>query len=238
MARITSPANRFPGCRMAPFLLSWLFLSFIFTIVFSSSSPEAPWQSNSARTNVLDEAIFGNQPVTVFAPGGRLYFLERTVAAASSMEDPSSNLVVALSCRDGIVLVTNSCTSPHLDMLSAASDEKDKENDEESTTSLWITSTKEKRHYRAPLSRLSPNAWMVTGGNAVDSSMLRLKITQMSDSLQEQFDGGQPLPSTPVSCAALARRVANHLQQPTQSIGKAGRILAVRMRVSRSRYGV
>jgi 20S proteasome alpha/beta subunit len=223
---------------MAPFLLSWLFLSFMFTIVFSSSSPEAPWQSNSARTNVLDEAIFGNQPVTVFAPGGRLYFLERTVAAASSIEDPSSNLVVALSCRDGIVLVTTSCTSPHLDMLSTASDEKDKEKEEESTTSLWITSTKEKGHYRAPFSRLSPNAWMVTGGNAVDSGMLRLKITQMSESLQEQYDGGQPLPSTPVSCAALARRVANHLQQPTQSIGKAGRILAVRMRVSRSRYGV
>lgn len=209
------------GRRVASLLFSVLCMSLLLYMPVVASSSEAPWQASVGK-NVVDEEMYGDRP-SDFAPGGRLYFLERMVTAASSMEDASSNLVVAIYCKEGIVIVTTSTLSPHLDILDANDKEK---NDEEPTTRLlWLTT--EDLH-RPPLARLSPNAWMVTGGNAVDSSILRDKICRISESLQRSNDGGQPLPCTPVSCASLARRVADHLQRPTQTIGKAGRILAVR----------
>ena len=185
------------------------------TRIIASSSSEAPWQSNFGLS-VMDEEMYGNQPPTVFAPGGRLYSVERTVAAASSLEDPSSNLVVALSCREGLVIVTTSTSSPHLDISM--------DQDDDTTKTLWIT--REKQH-RAPLSRLSSNTWLVTGGNAVHSSVLRFKICRWAEGMHEANDGGQPLPSTALSCAALARKVSDYLHEPTQTTGKAGPILAV-----------
>ena len=69
----------------------------------------------------------------------------------------------------------------------------------------------------------------MTGGNAVDSSILQSKISRLMESMQQANDGGQPLPSTLLSCAVLARRTSDHLQTVTQTMGNAGRILAVRL---------
>jgi 20S proteasome alpha/beta subunit len=44
--------------------------------------------------------------------------------------------------------------------------------------------------------------------------------------MQEENDGGLPLPPSQVSGAGLARRASDHLQLPTQTMGKAGRTLA------------
>jgi 20S proteasome alpha/beta subunit len=181
----------------------------------ASSSSAAPWQSNSG-TPVLEQETLRDLPPIVFSSAGRLYLVERTVSAASSVEDNSSNLVVALCCREGVVLVTTANTSPHLDITTTV------ENDDE--TALWMA---RKGRHCAPLSTIAPEMFMVTGGNAVDSCILRKKITRIAEAMLEENDGGQPLTPSQVSCAALARRVSDHLQLPTQTMGKAGRLLAV-----------
>ena len=97
-----------------------------------TSASLAPWQqSSSLGPSAKDEDIYGDKPLIVFWPGGRLHSVERAVAAASSMEDPSSNLVVAISCRQGIVLVTTMPTSPHLDTSTSTTTESQNENEEE-----------------------------------------------------------------------------------------------------------
>lgn len=152
--------------------------------------------------------------------------MERIVTAATSLEDVSSNLAIGIVCKDGIVIVTTSTSSPHL-QVGLVHDDADKDNnDETSTTPLWILSTN--GQYRAPISQVLSNTFVVTGGNAVDSSILRDKISRIAESLAEQNDDGQPLTKSLIPCAVLARRVSDHLQQPTQTVGKAGRILAVR----------
>lgn len=197
--------------RMAP-LLWWMCL--LPSVAFSSSA--APWQSNS-WTPVLEQETLRDMPPIVFSSAGRLYLVERTVSAASSIEDNSSNLVVALCCREGVVLVTTANTSPHLHITASVDNNSDE-------TALWMA---RKGRHCAPLSTIAPEMFMVTGGNAVDSCILRKKITRIAEAMLEENDGGQPLPPSKVSCAALARRVSDHLQLPTQTMGKAGRILAV-----------
>jgi 20S proteasome alpha/beta subunit len=184
----------------------------------SSSSSAAPWQSNSG-TSVLEQEEYRDMGPTVFSPGGRLHSVERTVAAASSLQDTSSNLVLALACREGVVLVTTCNTSPHLDIIASV----DVDNEDE--TALWMS--RNGRHV-APIARIAPEIFMATGGNAVDSCILREKITRMAEATKQEHDGGMPLTASLVSCSGLARRVSDHLQSPTQTTGKAGRILAVR----------
>jgi 20S proteasome alpha/beta subunit len=183
---------------------------------------------------VLEQEEYRDMGPTVFSPGGRLHSVERTVAAASSLRDASSNLVIALTCRDGVVLVTTCNTSPHLDITtttSSSSVDSDDE-DETETAPLWVT--RKGRHAVPPISRVAPEVFMVTGGNAVDSSILREKITRMAEATRQENDGGTPLvAASSVSCPSLARRVSDHLQSPTQTIGKAGRVLAVRCLRSR-----
>lgn len=206
--------------RLSPpsLLLSWLF--FFSTLSTTTTASLAPWQQ-SIRPSAKDEDIYGDKPLIVFWPGGRLHSVERAVAAASSKEDPSSNLVVAISCREGIVIVTTLPTSPHLDTETTTT----MENDKNVTISLLMTNT----NYRAPLSRLAETTWMVTGGNAVDSNILQSQIRRLSESLLQANDGGQSLSTSTLSCAILARKTSDHLQTVTQTMGNAGRILAVRL---------
>lgn len=190
--------------------------------ILGCSSSAAPWQPNSAR-NVVEEETYPDLPPIVFYSDGRLYAVERTVAAASSKEDGSSNLAVAICYKDGVVIVTTSNMSPHLHI-------EDQQNGETNVTSLWVAATEEEgQRHRAPLSCVSPNIWMVTGGNAVDSCILREKIVRIAQRMRQAQDGGQPLAPTPIKCSSLARRISDHLQLPTQTIGSsAGRILSVR----------
>lgn len=167
---------------------------------------------------MLEKEEYRDLGPTVFSPGGRLHSVERTVAAASSLRDTSSNLVIALTCRDGVVLVTTCNTSPHLDITTSV--------DNEDETALWVT--RKGRQHVAPIARVASEVFMVTGGNAVDSCILREKITRMAEATRQENDGGTPLAASSLSCSSLARRVSDHLQSPTQTIGKAGRILAVR----------
>lgn len=199
--------------------LVWVLI--LIRIVVCSSSA-APWQPNSAR-NVVEEETYSDLPPIVFYSDGRLYAVERTVAAASSKEDGSSNLAVAFCCKDAVVVVTTCNMSPHLHVV--------EEGETNATLSLWVAATEEKgqRRHGAPLSQISPNIWMVTGGNAVDSCILREKIVRIAQRMRQAQDGGHPLAPTPIKCSSLARRVSDHLQLPTQTMGSsAGRILSVR----------
>ena len=81
-----------------------------------------------------------------------------------------------------------------------------------------------------PLSILSSNIMIGTGGNAVDSIVLHTKILEMFLSLSKSYNG---MNSThrirgKVGSSVLARKIADSLQVPTQNVAaNSGRILSV-----------
>ena len=180
------------------------------SLVLSSS---APWQTQSSK-NALEEDMYKNMPPTIFSANGRLYSVERMAEAASNPEDVSSNVVVALAYKDGIVVVSSRTQSPHLD----------EDNCTDTTTALLFPPA---QHYQ-----VGPQVYATTGGNAADSQILRDKVLQISSMLWERGNGGLGS-SLPLSPSLLARHVADHLQRPTQQIS-SGKILAVCMLIWRS----
>lgn len=179
-------------------------LSVLFILTSLAGSSTAPWQTQSK--NALEESMYTNMPPTIFSSNGRLYSVERMVDAASSADDVSSNVVAAIACDEGIVVVSCRTQSPHLD------DDNCTE-----TTSLLI-----------PLSmhcQVGPQVYATTGGNAADSQILKDKILQISSILWERCNSGLGV-TLPLPPSLLARHVADHLQRPTQQIS-SGKILAV-----------
>ena len=180
------------------------------------SLASAPWQDTSS--NVLQESLYNDLPPTVFAPSGRLFSIERMMQAVSNPQDPSSNLVIAIHCKEGIVVVSTEPQSPYLhryrenNTTTTASEAAQNSSrtpllllDEDS----WIPP--------APFSRLSSHLWGVTAGNAVDSQILRRKLQLHAEAFREALEDCQP--------HIMARRLADNLQLSTQQAGK-GRILA------------
>jgi 20S proteasome alpha/beta subunit len=179
-------------------------LSLLFILTSLAGSSTAPWQTQIK--NAVEESMYTNMPPTIFSPSGRLYSVERKVEAASNADDVSSNVVAAIACEEGIVIVSCRTQSPHLD------DDNCTE-----TTSLLMP--------HAMQYQVGPQVYAATGGNAADSQILKDKILQISSMLWERCNGGlgAVLPLPP---ALLARHVADHLQRPTQQIS-SGKILAV-----------
>jgi 20S proteasome alpha/beta subunit len=103
----------------------WLFLqSFLFrtasiklfpSVSAASSAAVAPWQEGNSARRI--KSPFGNHlPSNTFAPDGRLYDIEDVTNAivGASNDDPSSNTVVVIRCRDGVVAVTSVPPSPYI----------------------------------------------------------------------------------------------------------------------------
>lgn len=208
----------------------WILLCFACAKA-AASSASVPW--HTAPSSVLDEKNFGDLPPTIFAPGGRLYSVERTVKAATSAEDGSSNLVVALQCRDGVVAVGTSPLSPHLQAQTALRDSKAEKNATAKwSASLWLDDAIEAPSkdtlWTAPPFSCFSGVLIATGGNAVDAALLRRRVQSIAKSMHESNDGGQGLSLPSISSATFARRVADNAQLATQTVGgRAGRMLAV-----------
>jgi len=81
-----------------------------------------------------------------------------------------------------------------------------------------------------PISILSPNIIVGTGGNAVDTIVLHTKILEIFLSLSKSYNGMNSthrIKGTVVS-PLLARKIADSLQVPTQNVSaNSGRILSV-----------
>jgi hypothetical protein len=193
-------------------------VSAIKTVQTSSSDTNsawqgAPWQSSTDSRSILEQGIYQDLPPTIFSPTGRLHAVEGVVGAAK-LNQPRSNLVVALHCRDGLVVISTLPTSPHLNTTATNN------NNSTSTSTLWLV----KDTATTPIVDLSPCITAATAGNAVDGQVLRTKLQAYAEYAMET-QGQHP---HSIQASELARRVADHLQTPTQTVGgRGGRLLAV-----------
>jgi len=178
------------------------------------AAASAPWQDPSR--SVLQESQYNDLPPTVFAPGGRLFSVERMMQAVSNPQDSSSNLIIAIRCRDGVVVVSSEPQSPYLHQYrenrTAINETKNA-----SGTPLLLEPERDSLLPSAPFCRLSPHLWGMTAGNAVDSQILRRRLQLHAEAFREALEDCQP--------HIISRRLADNLQLSTQQAGK-GRILA------------
>ena len=74
-----------------------------------------PWQTSPSDFQSIDEAArYEDMPPSVFSPTGRLYPVEAAVRA-SKATTPMSNLLLAMRCRDGLLVISTFPVSPHVD---------------------------------------------------------------------------------------------------------------------------
>jgi hypothetical protein len=104
-------------------------LSFTLRLIFSTmalkqhhayvelhSSPgyeDIPWYSSSYQSSVLEASQYEEFPPIIFSPKGRLHKVEAAVKA-SKLVTARSNVVIALKCREGLLVVTTVPTSAFL----------------------------------------------------------------------------------------------------------------------------
>eukprot|EP00980_Cylindrotheca_fusiformis_P003758 scaffold834_cov123-Cylindrotheca_fusiformis.AAC.5 len=163
----------------------------------SDSFNGAPWQQMNDGQVMVEEFTYGELPPIVFSPTGRLHVIEGVVRAAKA-SNPRANLVMAMNCRDGIVILSSVTLSPYLNTTN---------------NTLFLDSDSVFTH-------LSPTLVAATAGNAVDGQVLKCKLHQSCQSLVQRC-GDEHM----VSASKLARHIADQLQAPTQTSGK-GKLLA------------
>ena len=91
-----------------------------------------------------------------------------------------------------------------------------------------------------PILELTSHLWAATAGNAVDGQVLRYKIQSLMDAIVDiygpQMDEDEDDGSPTIHSGEVARRLADHVQLATQTVGgKGGRMLAVRTIMDRYR---
>ena len=188
------------------------------TVVSASSTTNQQSQQHYETVKSKLEAEHYSQfPPTIFAPGGRLYGVERVAKEAmlldtkSNDEDAVSCGVFALHCtnnsrsknEDGeceefAVMVGIGATSPYLHRDEAY--HLKEENDDETTNGdtksptyipLSVIDHDTSSYYvNNPLSILSPTLIIGTGGKAIDSTILLRRAMEVSLSMYTNDNGG------------------------------------------------
>jgi len=184
----------------------------------------APWQAQGdSRRGIVEESLYADLPTNVFAPSGRLLSVERILPLTTTMADTSSNLVVAIHCRDGVAVVASLPRSPYMydpTHPKITNSSNTTAGNESTPPSLRIfDETSAEYSWNAPFCRLSTGLCGITGGNAIDSQIL-------IDTLYDYAQGAREAMEADIfSSRVLARRLADRLQVKTQQAGK-GRLLA------------
>jgi hypothetical protein len=163
----------------------------------SFTSGEATWQTNNRQTSLMEESTYTSLPAIVFSPSGRLHAVEATVNACAN----SGNVLLAINCRDGVVVLSTMTLSPYLNETLLVPRE---------TASPFVKS-------------LCPTLMGGVAGNLVDNQVF---MTQLHMTCQRllQSCGNKETPSA----SLLARQVADQLQIPTQSVASSEGLLRVR----------
>ena len=175
----------------------------------SSSFDSAPWQSKpDSRSRRLEESVYTNLPPTVFSPTGRLHSVENAIQAASKQ----GNLVMAMNCKNGTVIVSTVTMSPYLNcsqqLLIWNNNDDDHENDGDSSSSSSSSTV--------PIFDLSPTLVAATAGNPIHRQVFKGKLHACCQSLMQQQ---QQLVEQDIQSGPLARFVADQFQIPTQTVG-------------------
>lgn len=173
------------------------------------------WGSSRAQESVMDKSsssLYSSLSPTIFAPGGRLFSVERTLLAVKE-DHPFNNLVIAIKCRNAMVVVTSEVTSPYLSSaMTNATSKLDAAvaSPDDSFPSLLLPDT---GVARPPFCRLATDLWGVTAGRATDAQLLRLQLHGVAETVryrQGAEDDGLARP------AVLARSLADRRQRATQ----------------------
>lgn len=202
-----------------------------------SSTTAAPWHSESylSKKDWDNLRRYQRMPPTIFAPGGRLHAVEQVMDALGSNEDPTSNLVIALHCKDGIVVLSTVSTPPNAAGMLLPTPDK-QQNTTNTTQSdaktnatikteqvpLWLDypssmceegSTEESdspwSYSSSSIVRIpfqeNENLFAISAGNAVHSQILRHLIRNLAESIYVANDDGLYKPTTS-STAQLQRK--------------------------------
>ena len=191
----------------------------------STSSGDAPWQT---AVSTAEDDDYKDLGVTLFAPSGRLVPVENAVARIH--EDESSNTVLALVCRDGVVVVATLPSSPYLvvsshpeSVVPATKESETKGGTDDGAIESLLLLEREDRVGIPPtamapflLARassssaaLSTNVVLaVTAGNPVYSQLMRRRVLSLVQNVRAS-EGDW-------SVGGLARQCADQLQVRTQ----------------------
>lgn len=186
----------------------------------SSSWKNAPWQTKDNA--VLEEKRYKGLSPTIFSPTGRLHPVEK---AMEEVCDPQSNLVVALSCEDGILIFSTIPLSPHLNTTSTPL--SDETNEKQSSLFLLESADEEfSSNNILPIIDLGPGVLGATAGKPSDSQVLRMRLKSMAQQVvDDDLDDKHTLQ---ISVPRLARQMADLLQAPTQKTnGRQGPLMSV-----------
>lgn len=162
----------------------------VWLIYVNSVMGSAPWQDR--RSNVLQESLYADLPPNTFAPDGRLLMVEKILPLTQSLSDTSASLSITIECESSVVVVTSLPRSPY-------------------------TNTTTVEPWARPFGRLADRLLAVTGGNAVDSQIVRTILFEIAAS--DRAAGIDP------TAASIARQLADRFQLRTMQSGQ-GRMLA------------
>ena len=207
----------------------------------------APWQPNPSNLQNIDEAIrYEDMPPTVFSPTGRLHPVEAAVRASKSIT-PLSNILVAMRCRDGLLVISTFPVSPHVDakittttidantsrtnMTANTGDNSDDtigpaQNETSSSTadsdgsahpSLFLFHETSTSATTGPIFDMHPCIVGATAGNTVDNRIMRAKLLALGLNALEN----QGAIEEDVTTGRVAKDLANQLQVVTQDIAAA-----------------
>lgn len=181
---------------------------------------DVPWSSGSDKSSVLEASRYEEQfsPIT-FSPNGRLHQVEAAVKA-SKLLMPSSNVVIAMKCREGLVVFSTLPTSPflntteirHTSVVSNGDDEVEKnlqqkmEGDETgkatvsiSYPSLFLLEETCQSTTTSPIMLDGPllrhDLVAATGGNTVYGIFFRHVLSQLIASTVQDVSGLEPIVS-------------------------------------------
>lgn len=119
MRPIQIVAGTFNCCSLVS--IFWLVIAFVPVSVSVSSYEGIPWQpSLSSLENIDETSRYEERQPTVFSPTGRIHPIEAAVKACKAVT-PLSNLVLAMRCRDGLLVISTLPTSSYLDITTSTS---------------------------------------------------------------------------------------------------------------------
>lgn len=201
----------------------WIVWSFILhPICTVPCLAKIPWQKS---TSVREETQYGELPSSVFAPGGRLYSVEGILRAVHDPLNPSSNIVVAIRYRDGVVILSTLPSSPYLfeevmpfpSSLNHPTHPNVTHSGNRKATLLCGTSRQGYQYNPCPWVQLDSGIWGVTAGPVVDGQILKQRMMLAAKQAREEKGSAR--------ASALARSLADACQIQSQKASE-GKLLA------------
>jgi len=223
----------------------WLVIAFVPVSASASSYEGIPWQpSLSSLENIDETSRYEELEPIVFSPTGRIHPIEAAVKASKAVT-PLSNLVLAIRCRDGLLVISTLPTSSYLDITTGCTDIENKDNVNAATSagnacihsdnksanstvngnfdnssifpSLFLFDETCLTTTTGPILAIHPCIVVATAGNAVDNKVMRSRLFALGVNAIET----QGFVEEDVRVDQVARDLANQLQMVTQDLAAA-----------------